>query len=332
MTNMNPFKVAKRIRQVAWYIFFIAVGLWLICSCDQKELCYDHNHASNVKVTFNWQEDIDASPSSMFVYLFPRETNERMLKREFVGKDGGMAQALVGVSYKALGFNSNAKKTLFQTKQTEMEAISKDADMIEKIGLSTNQLPRAEGTEEQRMAMEADSLWSAISEKDILISLEENDNGEIYNLPLSPKRRFCRYKVRILNIDNEEKLSYSIAGSISGLAGGINLMTNEKVKENVTVPFSLSMTANHTLEGRLLCFGNSIQKDILNKLVIYSVLKDGTKWCYVYDVTKQIQEASDPYNIEIVLDKLPIPDKIEGHGGLTPGVSAWNVIEVSINM
>ncbi len=57
-----------------------------------------------------------------------------------------------------------------------------------------------------------------------------------------------------------------------------------------------------------------------------TVLKDGTKWCYIYDVTKQIKEAPNPYEVEIVLDKLPVPTKIGGNSGFTPGVSDWNII------
>ena len=56
------------------------------------------------------------------------------------------------------------------------------------------------------------------------------------------------------------------------------------------------------------------------------------KVCYIYDVTKQIKEAPNPYEVEIVLDKLPVPTKIGGNSGFTPGVSDWNIIEIPIVM
>ncbi|MCW4101181.1 hypothetical protein [Segatella copri] len=62
------------------------------------------------------------------------------------------------------------------------------------------------------------------------------------------------------------------------------------------------------------------------------MLKDGTKWCYIYDVTKQIKEAPNPYEVEIVLDKLPVPTNIGGNSVFTPGVSDWNIIEIPIVM
>lgn len=124
---------------------------------------------------------------------FPREEGERTLKREFIGKNGGIAQALVGVSYTALGFNSDARNTSFRynISTNSIEASSKDAGAIDRIGISASLLPRAKGTEGERMSMEADSIYSSASEKDILISLEENDRGDTCKITLSPKRRFA---------------------------------------------------------------------------------------------------------------------------------------------
>lgn len=334
MTNINPSKIILKVRTAMWYLFFQTIGIWLLSSCEQKDLCYDHNHASNVKVTFDWEQYPNANPASMCFYLFPREEGERTLKREFIGKNGGIAQALVGVSYTALGFNSDARNTSFRynISTNSIEASSKDAGAIDRIGISASLLPRAKGTEGERMSMEADSIYSSASEKDILISLEENDRGDTCKITLSPKRRFCTYRLKIMNIDNQQNLSSSIAGSISDLAGGINLSTGEKTAAKVTIPFAVGTTNESTLEGQLRCYGNSPSEDAVNYLVIYTMLKDGTKWCYIYDVTKQIKEAPNPYEVEIVLDKLPVPTNIGGNSVFTPGVSDWNIIEIPIVM
>ena len=209
MTNINPFKIIMKVRTAMWYLFFLTIGVWLLSSCEQKDLCYDHNHASNVKVTFDWEQYPNANPASMCFYLFPREEGERTLKREFIGKNGGIAQALVGVSYTALGFNSDTRNTSFRynISTNSIEASSKDAGTIDRIGISASLLPRAKGTEGERMSMEVDSIYSSASEKDILISLEENDRGDTCKITLSPKRRFCTYRLKIMNIDNQQNLS-----------------------------------------------------------------------------------------------------------------------------
>lgn len=331
---MNPFNIAIRIRQAVWGLFFVVMALWLLNSCEQKELCYDHNHASNVMVTFNWEKAPEANPSSMFFYLIPRESGGNPLIREFPGKEGGEAKAPVGKSYRSLGFNSDTKNLQYSYISTEgtLEAHNKDASALENIDFSTNLLPRAEGTENEKIVVEADSLYAGTSEKDILVTLEDNDRGVAYDVEVTPKQMFCTYKIIIKNIEHVENVTTSIAGSLSGIAGGINLVTGEKTTDDVIVSFPLSIKENTSLEGQIKCFGRSLTESIANKFIIYAILQDGTKWCYKYDVTQQIEEAPDPKNVEIVLDKLPIPKEIKGNSGITPGVSDWTIVDVPINM
>lgn len=334
MKNFKFLKSLKDVKREEWILLIAITLLFLICSCEQKDLCYDHAHASNVRIVFDWQHSPEANPSSMYICLSPTVQSERTIKREFIGKDGGMVQTMVGVGYSALGFNSNIKNMLFRSTDSSlgMEAHLKDADMIEKIGLPSSQLPRAKDAEAQRMCMEADSLWSASADEDVYVSVEDNDNGIVRNSTISPLRRFCTYRVRIFHVENQDKISSSVAGSITGLAGGINLSSGRKTDESVTIPFAVNLKEDNSLEGIFQCFGNSTLKGATNHLVIYTVLQDGTKWCYQYDITKQICEAPDPFNVEIVLDKLPVPDKINGNSGFIPGVSGWNVIDIPINM
>lgn len=332
---MKDSKGKKRFNAITAKALAISIlAGFLFCGCEQKDLCYDHNHASDVEVTFDWKNDTCANPSSMMTFFFPRKADERMLKREFIGKGGGMAQVLVGVGYGALCFNSDTRNIQYRTIGESGSVIVslKDAGTIDRIGVAANSLPRAKGSEEERMAMEADSLWSATSEKDILVSLDEHDRGDVHHLTLCPQRRYCSYHIRFLSIENQKYISSSLAGSLSGLAGGVSLSTGEKTEERVTVPFSLKIMDDNSLKGTMCCLGDCAESEAPNKLVIYTILKDGTKWSYVFDVTDQVRKAPDPYDVEIVIDKLPIPSKIDGNSGFTPGVSDWEVIEIPIKM
>lgn len=123
-----------------------------------------------------------------------------------------------------------------------------------------------------------------------------------------------------------------LSASVSGLAAGIRLSDGAKTTEKVIVPFSMSLTGDMELKGNFRCFGKIPNANISNKLVIYAILKDGNKWCYVYDITNQIDAASDSFKVTVVLDKLPIPNKIENNSGLTPGVSDWNAVDIPIKM
>lgn len=93
----------------------------------------------------------------------------------------------------------------------------------------------------------------------------------------------------------------------------------------------MSLTGDIELKGNFRCFDKIPDANISNKLVIYAILKDGSKWYYVYDIINQIDAACDPFKVTIVLDKF-IPNKIENNSGLTPGVSDWNVVDIPIKM
>lgn len=81
-------------------------------------------------------------------FTFPKGRRRKDSQREFIGKNGGIAQALVGVSYTALGFNSDARNTSFRNniRTNSIEASSKDAGTIDRIGISASlyQEPRGQ--------------------------------------------------------------------------------------------------------------------------------------------------------------------------------------------
>lgn len=239
---------------------------------------------------------------------------------------------MVGLNYSVLAFNSDTRNLLFSRNPSfcSMEAYLDDANTIDDIGIPASEIPKVMGTEAQRIAKEADSLWSAVSERDILISQEQNDRNESCDLTLFPKRLFRTFKVRVLEIKNQDRISSFVVGSLSGLAGGVNLASGKGTDEPVIVGFGMRITPRNSLEGTFLCFGGVA--NFSNKLVIYTILQDGTKLCYACDVTRQVEESPDPYNVEIELDSLPIPNKVGGTTGVTPGMNDWSVIYIPIDM
>ena len=59
-------------------------------------------------------------------------------------------------------------------------------------------------------------------------------------------------------------------------------------------------------------------------LNLFVVLTDGRRFCYKFDVTTQVREASDPMNVEIVVRDLTIdvPDS-GGTSGFDVNVDGW---------
>lgn len=304
-------------------------------SCEQKELCYDHNHAYNLNVSFDWRQSPDASPGSMLLYMFPRDNTERTLRREFAGSAGGKTLLPVNITYDALFFNSDIRNAIFSnTSRLETFTVSsRTAATIDGIDASAHSVPRANGTETERMATEADKIWGGRNADGILLTLEQSEHCNAYNVTFFPQRMFCTYSVKIKNVENIENITRNISATLSGMAGGRYISSNEKTDEKVTVVFPISIDSQmQSVIGSMHNFGNSPVGGTPNKLVVYTTLTDGTKWYYVYDVTDQIRTAPDPYNVEIRLDTLPIPNKMQGGSGMNPGVNDWNKIEVPITM
>lgn len=329
----HPFTVRSH-RHRAALLLLASIAL-LLSSCQQKELCYDHNHTPGIHVTFDWSDNPDANPSSMMVYLYPRTTGETVIKREFAGKDGGVTQVKAGVSYTILAFDSDAKNTYFKELEDEnaMEVTSMDATTVGPTAIPASEMPRVPGTEGQRWSMPADSIYAATSSDDVRVEKGEDDKGETVLVNLKPERRFYTFHISVLHVDNPGSVTSSVAAALTGLAGGINLSTGGKSNEVVTVPFGLTMTADSTLTGTFQSYGDSPVADTPNYLLFYAVLTDGSKWQCLYDVTQQVEAAGDDYDIYITIANLPVPKKSGGNnGGINPDINDWDNIDVPIPM
>lgn len=314
--------------------FMSLAALACLVSCEQKNLCYDHNHSYNLNVRFDWHKAPTANPSSMYLFLFPHDSEERMLKREFIGKEGGTTQLPVEEKYDALCFNSDVRNCLFANidSKESFEVTTKTVASIERIGISASSLPRAKGAEQERIMMESDSIWSDHSKNPIVMSWEQNEDVDVCHLTLYPQRLFCTYKITIKNIKNKNNISTNITATLSGMAGGRYVNSRKKTDEVATVSFPVSMSKDKdVITGKMACFGNC-ERETSNKLTIYTILNDGRKYYYVYDVTDQVRTAPDPYNVDIQLDTLPIPDEIKGESGLTPSVDGWKVVDIPLEM
>mgnify|MGYP000852235372 FL=1 len=77
----NPLHFILEIKRISWYILLVEIFIWFLCSCNQKDLCNDHNHASRVNVEFDWRCSPESNASSMLVYLIPTENHQKGVYR-----------------------------------------------------------------------------------------------------------------------------------------------------------------------------------------------------------------------------------------------------------
>ncbi len=294
-------------------------------SCAHKELCYDHTHTVDVEVVFDWKNAPDAAPETMSLYLFPKAGGSP-LRYEFTDRRGGTIPVPMG-AYDALGLNSDTERLLFRNmgRRETFETYTREADLLATLRVHSDDAPRAEGTQDERVVAEPDMLWCDDAEG---IELEREVAGQ--TVTLFPSRSVRRYTVEIRNAENLKYVK-GLSGSLSGMARGLLLDGKVPTDEAATIPFAAAPTQDLTgITGGLFAFGPSSQRDGVHKLVIYAVLENGEKWYYTYDVTQQVREAPDPYDVHILLDGLPLPKPLVNGGGFRPGVEGWNEIFIDI--
>lgn len=310
-------------KKIVFYLF-AALAAVAAASCEHKELCYDHTHTVEVRVVFDWKNAPEAAPETMSLYLFPK-TGGEPLRYEFTDRRGGTITVPFG-AYDALGLNSDTETLLFRNIALSgtFEVYTREANLLGALGIRSEDAPRAEGAQDERVAAQPDMLWCD-SAKDI--DLKRDVSGQ--TITLYPAVAVRNYTVEIRNAENLKYVT-GLSGSLSGMAAGLLVESKAPTSEAVTLPFAAAATEELTgITGGLQAFG-PCSAERAQKLVIYAVLGNGEKWYYTYDVTEQVREAPDPYNVHILLDGLPLPKPLVNGGGFQPGVDGWNEIFIDI--
>ena len=318
-----------------WF-FVLSAILLSATGCEHKELCYEHPHGTRVDVVFDWSKAPDASPASMSFYLFPQEGG-KPLRYEFQGCAGGSINVPAG-SYDVLCLNSDTEGIRYHNtgSLTTFELRTDDAAGIPGIGVfgsgSSGQLPRADGAGDERVAMEPDMVWTDRA-TDVRLDASASADGR-QTITLTPEASVFLCTVEIRDAANMSHVR-AIGASMSTMAGGLlpGIGPTALTDECVTIPFNVSATAGRSVvTGGFSAFGHCPSEQKKHKLVVYAVLADNSKWYYSYDVTEQFHSSPDPNRVHLVIEKLPIPQPIDGEGGFDPWVDEWQDIDVGIDM
>ena len=315
------------------YLLHCAAALAL-AACQHKELCYDHSHVVSLNVVFDWSEAPDATPASMSLYLFPKGEGEA-LRYEFTDRSGGTIRVPVG-SYDALCLNSDTEGVVYRNTERHgtFEVSTRTTDLLASsvtgLGVRSDNAPRAEGTEGERIALTADRLWSG-SEEDITLTESEPEP----ELTLHPVVSVRTYRVEITDAENLKYVS-GLSATLSSMSGGILPCSAALSAEQVTHPFELRVGADKTtVEGEFLAFGHCPDMQSRHTLIVYAVLSDGSKYAYTFDadeVTSQLHEDPDAYEVTLRLSGLPLPEPIVNGGGFQPSVDEWKDVNIGIEM
>lgn len=142
-------------------------------------------------------ESPDASPKSMSLYLFPQDGG-KALRYEFAGHKGGKIRVPAG-HYDALCLNSDTEGIYYRNteKRTTFEVTTRTTALLSRLsslGVPSQNAPRAEGTKNERVALEPDRVWS-----------DHTENIQLKKLPTVNRLRFIR-KYRYIHVPSKSEM------------------------------------------------------------------------------------------------------------------------------
>lgn len=303
--------------------------LTFLGACEHKDLCFDHYHVGELNVVFDWRNAPDANPASMITIFYGNE-QPGLLRYLFEGKDGGKISLPVD-TYAALALNADDNEWVkLRNIETidNYETYTVDAENTQAYGLLTRALPRAAGTEQERMAQTPGMLWT--NRLDNIVHTGEG----VETITFYPEEAVCHYTVDIYDITNLEHVDRAeLDGTISGMAEGFNHGAKCPTDNHVTMPFTLTADIKaQTMHAEFLTFGECPHSPAQHILTLYMYLSDGSKWYYNFDVTDQVHNAPDPRHVHITLRGLSLPHPITAEGGFKPNVNDWQTEDIDLQM
>jgi hypothetical protein len=311
-------------------------------SCEHKELCYNHPHNGRVTVVFDWRYAADANPSSMSLYLFPKNGGS-VQRYDFARRDGGPIEVLEG-EYTAVCINSDTRYTMLDYTGAETTSYS-SADLLSKLlvesetSSKTSRLstisesaamraPRAEGTEDERVIYAPEAVWTdtngAVVIENITVAGEQV-------LTMYPQQAYCKYTVQMTDINNCENV-VEMSATISSMAEGVFAATQAPTGNPVTIPFAVTVDRdNAAATGIFNTFGHCPEGEThTHTVLIYAVMSDGAKYYTTVDVTDQVHNAPDPRNVVITIDNVDLPNPVIAGGNESVSVEDWENFVIDV--
>lgn len=318
-------------------ISLLLSALLLLTSCEYKDLCYDHNHWSDVRVAFDWSAVAGRiAPRGMTALFYDTSLpSQEPVRYDLPGTDGGTARLQPG-DYQAATYNYDTETILYRgmERAATLEAYTRQSSIEEGTQLASTRgsMPRAANTEQEPVILEPDPLCAAVCEP---FALTQNESRTV---TLTPEMRCHEVTVTILNVPN---LQYAgqFGGALTGLAPSVNVQTGQLGEGCATQAFTAHVAGDSTLVMHFRIFGHCPQasQGVYNShvLTVYAILADGSKWYYNTDVSLQLHDPAkspDDYKVTIELHDLPVPKPIVNGSGFQPSVDGWQGIEIDVGM
>lgn len=299
--------------------FLIPLFALLLCSCQHKELCYDHSHMVTLDVRFDWSEAPDAAPTTMVLQIFHSD-GSRYTTEEFVSREGGTIKIEEG-EYKFL-FHNGTMSSLVEQGDTydDYHLTTKPQSLLAPMGTANIQnAPRPGDAENEPVIDVLEQVWGGSLEA---VRVIRGVPGQ--SVTLRPAEATAEYTVEVREVKNLRD-DIAISGAITGMAQSWRISDNTLSEMTATIPFGLTRKDETSLEAHFIIFGDSPGHTGTHTLSVYTSQKDYAH----FDVTEQIHGAADRRHVRITVAGIELKDP---DGGMSPDISGWEDVEIDIPM
>lgn len=323
-----------------------------LVSCNHKDLCYEHEHRSKIRVLYDWRDAPEANPKGMCVFFYSLDVPDKYYRFDFDNIVGGEIEIDKG-RYELITYNNDTELVRFNSTNIfeSHEAYTRSGDLLEPLygnGITST----AQTDNGERVVITPDALWGCHSDE---VVVDEHgvtytfthfddtkgtdtpaDESDDQTIILYPHDMLCHYSYEVKHVENLEHLS-KISASLSGMSGAMRLYDEKLDDEPITLPLYATVDDNiKEITGKFLTFGQNPSSQTRHKMTFYVVMDDGSKYVIKnfpnLDVTSQVDEAPDPRHVHIVIDNLKLPTPGDENDGWEPSVDDWGVEEEEIKV
>ncbi len=353
-------KISDEISHYLIILLILIVFSATLSSCDNKELCYNHNHYVKLKVEFDWQDAPEANPYGMSVYFYPEDDYlgenfdgiiHSMERFDLNAKDGGEIQLPKG-RYRVITYNNDTELAFGRnTDNFNMHHLftrnASITELADGFNVRDEDRPRPKGTEDQNVVAQPDNVWGCYA-----MDVEIDENGVSYRcfpfsekdnwkaipptvtqhvITLYPHDQICHYSYEVRNVKNIGIISNACA-AITGMSPTLHLGSEKSGDSPTTLPLEAKPDGASTIRGEFLTFGHPADDLHPHKFGLY-IWTNGGKSLFFgkdeerFDVTSQVDNAPNRRRVHIIIDGLPldtVQNETNGGGGFHPDFGEWN--------
>ena len=302
-------------------LFISMASVIVNSSCAHKDILFDDPQKGELRVVYDWRNASDADPEGMRLFFYSgADDTGYPLQFDLTGKSGGSVSLPPG-RYHVVSYNNDCEFTRFNSTENLNlhHATTREGDILEPLSGKAS----ARAPDSERVFVAPDKLWGCTAYDITVPDPKREPHTEI---TLAPLPFHCHYTIEIRNVTHIDELSRTSA-SLSGLSPSVIITTGELGDESVTIPFEAHADRlRNIITGEFLTFGHREDYENSHRLNLYVWMSDGNRYLFgstgdKFDVTAQVDTASDRRHVHIIVDGLDLPVHIPG--GMTPRPDDW---------